>query len=105
MDRRQSPRVEVQLPVQVWGIDAYGQPFTNAALVTNMSAGGLVLQGVVRRLKVGEVLDVRMGKDKSQFRVVWIGTTGDLGMQRIATTNTFLSSSILVHCAQAAAAC
>lgn len=105
MDRRQSPRIEVQLPVQVWGMDAYGQPFTNSALVTNVSAGGLVLQGVARRIRVGEVLDVRMGADQHQFRVVWIGTTGDLGMQKITMTGTFLPSSVLVHCAQAAAAC
>lgn len=105
MDRRQSPRIEVQLPVQVWGMDVYGQPFINPALVTNMSAGGLVLQGVVRRVRVGEVLDVRMGADKDQFRVVWIGATGDLGMQKITTASTFMPGSVLVHCAQAAAAC
>lgn len=104
MDRRQSSRVEVQLPVQVWGMDAYGRPFTNPALVTNMSAGGLVLQGLVRRVRVGEVLDVRMGQEKAQFRVVWIAANGELGMQRV-TSNAFLPGSILVHCAQAAAAC
>lgn len=102
MDRRQTPRVDVQLPVQVWGMDAFGQPFTNPALVTNLSAEGLVLQGVSRRLRVGEILDVRMGQEKAQFRVVWVAPTGELGMQRV-TAHAFLPSSILVHCAQAAA--
>ena len=104
MDRRQSPRVEVQLPVQVWGMDAYGQPFTNPALVTNMSTGGLVVQGLIRRVRVGEILDVQMGTEKAQFRVVWVGVVGELGLQRL-TANAFLPSSILAHCSQAAAAC
>lgn len=85
-------------------MDAFGQPFTNAALVTNMSEGGLVLQGIVRRVRVGESLDVQMGRDQAQFRVVWVGATGDLGLQRL-TANAFLPGSILSHCSQAAAAC
>ena len=104
MDRRQSPRVEVQLPVQVWGMDAFGQPFTNPALVTNMSVGGLVLQGVVRRVRVGEILDVRMGDEQAQYRVVWIAPGGEMGMQRL-TAAAFLPTSVFVNCAQAAAAC
>src|SRR5579885_1625774 len=104
MDRRQSPRVEVQLPVQVWGMDAFGQPFTNPALVTNLSAGGMVVQGVMRRVRVGEVIDIQMEREAAQFRVVWIGTAGELGLQRLTQT-AFLPGAILVHCAQAAAAC
>jgi hypothetical protein len=106
MDRRQSPRVEVQLPVQVWGMDAFGRPFITPALVTNVSAGGLVLQGVSRRVRIGEILDVRMGKDKAQFRVVWIAGSGtsEWGLQKI-TAGAFLPGTILVHCSQAAASC
>ena len=50
MDRRKSPRICVQLPVEVWGLDAFGQAFTEAAMITNMSSGGIVLQGLRRRL-------------------------------------------------------
>jgi len=106
MDRRQSPRIEVQLPVQVWGMDAHGQPFTHPALVTNMSTGGLVIQGVRRKIRAGEILDVRMGDEKAQFRVVWVGSegSGEMGLQRI-TAQTFVANSVLAHCSQAAAAC
>jgi hypothetical protein len=106
MDRRQSPRIEVQLPVQVWGMDAHGQPFTNSALVTNMSIGGLVVQGVRRKIRTGEILDVQMGEDKAQFRVVWVVSegNGEIGLQRM-TSHTFIAHSVLTHCAQAAAAC
>jgi hypothetical protein len=106
MDRRQSPRIEVQFPVQVWGMDAYGQPFTHHGLVTNMSIGGLVVQGVRRRVREGEILDVRMGEEKAEFRVVWLGSegTGEMGLHRV-TSHTFVAHSVLTHCSQAAAAC
>jgi hypothetical protein len=106
MDRRQSPRIEVQLPIQVWGMDAHGQPFMNSALVTNMSSGGLVIQGVRRKIRAGEILDVRMGEEKAQFRVVWVGSegSGEMGLQR-TTAHAFVANSVLAHCSQAAAAC
>jgi len=49
-------------------------------------------------------LDVRMGKKKAEFRVVWVGTAGDLGMQSV-TTEAFLPDSVLTYCSQASAAC
>jgi hypothetical protein len=109
MDRRQSPRVEVQLPVEVWGVDAHGQPFTVPAMVTNMSANGLVLHGVRRNLRLGELLDIRLGGERAQVRVVWIGgqgtqRAGQLGMQKVTSEPIFLVS-VLTHCSQTAAAC
>ena len=104
MDRRQNPRIAVQLPVQVWGLDAFGRPFTDPAMVTNMSSGGLVLQGIRRRIRAGELLDVRMGETKAEFRVVWIGAMGELGLQSV-TAQAFLPDSVLAHCSQTAAAC
>jgi len=74
------------------------------AIVINMSTGGLVLQGIRRRIRAGELLDVRMGKQKAEFRVVWVGATGDLGMQSV-TAQAFLPDSVLTNCSQATAAC
>ena len=87
-------------------MDAHGQPFTHPALVTNMSLGGLVVQGVRRKIRTGEILDVQMGEDKAQFRVVWVGSEGygEIGLQRV-TPHTFVAHSVLTHCSQAAAAC
>jgi hypothetical protein len=109
MDRRQNARVTVLLPVEIWGMDAHGRPFTDPAVVINMSAGGIVLQGVRRRMRVGELLDVRMGSDRAQFRIVWTGGSGsrhagELGMQRV-TAQVFLPDSVLAHCSQSAALC
>lgn len=105
MDRRHSPRVAVQLPAQVWGLDLFGRPFTDSAIVVNMSDGGIVVRGVRRRIRIGEFLDVSMGGVKAQFRVIWISAgDSDLGMQNLSTQN-FLPRSVLSHCAQAAATC
>lgn len=104
MDRRRNPRISVQLPVEVWGLDASGQPFMQTAMITNMSSGGLVIHGIKRRMRGGEVLDVRMGCQTANFRVVWVGESGELGMQAL-TDQTFVPPSILIHCSQAAGAC
>jgi hypothetical protein len=104
MDRRHSARVSVQLPAEVWGINASGQPFMDSALVVNMSAGGIVLRGIHRRIRLGEILDVRMGGSSGQFRVIWVGRSSDLGLESLSA-ETFLPKSVLVHCARAAAAC
>ena len=104
MDRRRSARVCVQLPVSVWGVDAFGQPFTSPAMVTNMSASGIVLQGVRRRMRIGDALDVRMGESKGQFRVKWIGEMSELGLEKV-TGNSFLPVSAMAQFSQAAATC
>ena len=104
MDRRRNPRVAVQLPVQVWGMDVFGQPFMDAATVSNMSTSGLVLHGIRRRVRAGEVLDVRMGAKKAEFRVVWVKTTGELGLRSV-TSLAFLPDSVLSYCSLATAAC
>lgn len=106
MDRRLSPRIEVQLPVQVWGMDAHGQPFIHPGLVTNMSTSGLVIKGVMRKIRTGEILDVQMGQVKAQFRVVWALNEGsnEIGLQRL-TSHTFVAHSVLTHCSQSVAAC
>src|SRR5436190_13939738 len=100
MDRRHSARVDVQLPVEVWGLDAHGRAFMDPAIVTNMSNDGLILQGLRRKIRAGEILDVRMGNDKAQYRVVWVGgpgsrKPGELGMQR-TTDFAFPLNSVLI---------
>jgi hypothetical protein len=104
MDRRRAARVNVQLPVSVWGLDAFGQAFTTPAMVTNLSANGVVVQGVRRRMRIGESIDVRMGSNKGQFRVIWIGDMSELGLERIGG-NSFLPSSDMAQFAQSAATC
>lgn len=104
MDRRRAARVKVQLPVSVWGVDAYGQAFTSPAMVTSLSASGVVVQGIRRRMRIGDTLDLRMGNNHSQFRVIWVGEMSDLGLERTGG-NSFLPASNLIQFAQPAATC
>ena len=109
MDRRHSGRVDVQLPVEVWGLDAHGQAFMDPAIISNMSTVGIILQGLRRKIRAGEILDIRMGNDKAQYRVVWVGgpgsrRPGELGMQRM-TDYACPLNSVLTCCAQVAGSC
>ena len=90
MDRRRNPRVQAQLPVRIWGVDAHDLPFIQLATVKNLSSTGVVVHGMRRRVKPGEILEVQMDEEKAQFRVVWTGmpgtcAAGELGLQRLAS--------------------
>ena len=76
MDRRRNPRVTVLLPVRLWGVDAHALPFTQLVTVKNLSASGVVVQGLHRQVNPGEILEVQAGDGKAQFRVVWVGRMG-----------------------------
>ena len=76
MDRRREQRVFVELPVQIWGMDAKSRPFTQAASLRTISGRGATLQGVHAALKPGSIVDLQYQGTKAQFRVVWLGKTG-----------------------------
>jgi len=104
MDRRRNAMVWVQLPVNVWGVDAFGQAFSLLAMVTSLSATGVVVQGVRRRMRIGDSVDLRMGDHKGQFRLIWIGEMSEMGLERI-DGNSFLPASPIARFAQSAASC
>lgn len=76
------------LPVRIWGVDSYDQPFMQLASVRNVSGIGIVLQNVRAQIKPGEVIDVQYDGQKAQFRVGWTGAPGGieagvLGLERL----------------------
>ena len=71
MDRRRGPRVGVELPVRVWGIDSYDCPFSQVVSATNISVDGALLEGVRNRLRTGDIVEVQYGNRRAEFRVVW----------------------------------
>ena len=90
MDRRRNPRVSAHLPVRLWGLDAHDLPFMQLATVKNLSSTGVVIQGMRRRIKPGEILELQLDDEKAQFRVIWVGqqgtdSAGELGLQRLAS--------------------
>ena len=76
MDRRRQSRVFVDLPVQIWGMDAHSRPFTQSASLRSISGRGATLQCVDAQLKPGEVIDILYQGTKAQFRIVWCGKPG-----------------------------
>ena len=67
MDRRRSPRVTAHLPVRVWGVDAHDLPFMQMASVKNLSGTGAVIQGMRRRVRPGDVLEVQLDQRKGRI--------------------------------------
>jgi hypothetical protein len=76
MDRRRQRRIFVELPVQIWGMDAHARPFTQPASLRTISGRGATLQGVSAQLKPGDVVDLQYQGKKAQFRIVWLGKAG-----------------------------
>jgi hypothetical protein len=88
MYRNREPRVTTAFPVRIWGLDANSRPFMQMATVTNVSDGGIQLNGVQCRLRAGEVVDVQYEHVKAEYLVVWAGTRGtpgegELGLQTL----------------------
>jgi len=84
MDRRKERRLNLELPVRIWGIDRMSQPFTELVRVRNISNLGAVLTGLRAKLKTGELIDVQRGVIRAQFRVAWINLSGEAGIQALA---------------------
>lgn len=71
VDRRREPRVESNITVLIWGIDAQGLPFTQSALARNISGRGALLLGIEQLLRCGDLIVIQYGKKRARFRVVW----------------------------------
>jgi len=71
VDRRREPRVESNLPVLIWGIDARGLPFAQKALARNVSSHGALLSGIEHLLRCEDLIVIQYGKNRARFRVVW----------------------------------
>ena len=80
MDRRKEPRLRVEFPVRIWGVDRMARPFAEVVRVKNVSSSGAVLLGVHAKICAGELLDVQHGSQRAQFRIVW-AASGEAGIQ------------------------
>src|SRR5256886_10668304 len=107
MDRRRNARVAAFIPVRLWGMDANSLPFTQMATVKNISSSGVEIHGLMRQVLPGELLDVQLGEDRAQYRVVWAGRMGSrkegaIGLVRMEA-EAFLWNLDLLRYSQAAA--
>jgi len=83
MDRRKDRRMDMEFSVRIWGVDRMAQPFAEIVRVRNISNGGAVLIGVRSKIQTGEVLDVQLGASRGQYRIVWISSSGEAGIQAL----------------------
>ena len=106
MDRRRQSRVFVDLPVQIWGMDASSQPYIQPASLRTISGRGATLQCVDARLKPGDIVDVMYEGTKAQFRIVWCGKPGTEMAGEVGIENLSAESVIWdidpIRCAAAA---
>jgi len=75
-DRRREPRTQVDLPLQVWGVDARGVRFSQDACATNISLSGALLSQLDVNLKSGDLIGVIYAGRKARYRVVWVLPSG-----------------------------
>jgi hypothetical protein len=82
MDRRKERRLDLELSVQIWGVDRNVRPFAEMVRATSVSASGAVLLDVHSKLHAGELLDVQHEARRAQFRIVWT-RPGETGIQAL----------------------
>ena len=80
MPNEPEPRVDVNLPIRVFGMDAGGKPFSQKAQARNISLHGAKVAGLEKQLKPGEVVGVQFGEQKTRCKVIWVV---DAGPQKI----------------------
>ena len=72
VERRQEPRAQVDVAVQISGRDANGIPFTQSAMASSISNGGALLSGLSQEIRSGDLLWVQYQQRKARFRIVWV---------------------------------
>jgi len=83
MDRRKERRLDdLELSVQIWGVDRNARPFAELVRATSVSSTGAVLLEVHSKLHAGDLLDVQHEARRAQFRVVWT-RPGETGIQTL----------------------
>jgi len=83
MDRRRERRLNLELPVRIWGVDRMRVLSRRlCGCATSAIAGGS--DGLRSKVQTGEVLDVQHGASRAQFRIVWMSLTGEAGVEALA---------------------
>ncbi|MGA9642508.1 MAG: PilZ domain-containing protein [Terriglobales bacterium] len=82
-DHQVEPRLTVDLPVRIWGLNAQGRPFSLRVRAQNISSEGALLSEVESELKVGDVIGVQCDERKARCTVVWAVNTGSLKKNQV----------------------
>ena len=72
IERRKESRVRVELRVEISGMDAACETFSQSVRASNLSRSGALLRGVTAVLRCGDRLAVTYGEQGGEFRIVWV---------------------------------
>ncbi|MCI0402500.1 MAG: hypothetical protein L0212_03130, partial [Acidobacteria bacterium] len=75
MEVWREPRIPMQLRVELHGLGPSG-PFQENAYTVNVSRSGARLVGSRYSQHPGDTVELRRGKDKARFQVIWVGEPG-----------------------------
>jgi hypothetical protein len=76
LGKRRDPRIDIELPVLLTGIDISGRPLDQRVMTINISRRGALLNGVHGMLKLNDEIFLARLQKKEQFRVAWVGAEG-----------------------------
>ncbi len=76
MNSLREPRVPMQLRVEIHGTDWEGNAYHENTFTANISRTGTRLNRVASLRHVGERIELRRGKEKAPYNVIWIGQAG-----------------------------
>lgn len=76
MSEKPEPRLDVELPIRIFGMSAEGRPFLQNVRARNISHHGAKLAGLETRLKPGEVIGVQLSDKKARCKVIWVVDAG-----------------------------
>src|ERR1700684_1455952 len=87
MGTRHQPRIELKVPVRIFGTDAQGKIFSETVNTLDVSQDGVQLAGVQAELKVDEIIGLTYAQKKVHFRIKWIGKAGTPMANRLGLLN------------------
>jgi hypothetical protein len=73
MGQRREPRLDINLPVRIFGTDSSGQIFSEKVSTVNVSRQGAELSGLKATPALEEIVGITYGAHKVHFRVKWVG--------------------------------
>jgi PilZ domain len=73
MGKRIEPRLDVQVPVRIFGTDRSGAVFSQKVVTVNISRLGVELAEVEVNLAADEMIGLSYGNNRMHFRVKWVG--------------------------------
>jgi methyl-accepting chemotaxis protein len=86
IERRDSRRIDMALPVRLTGIDISGHPLEEDVTTVNISRQGARLQGLRGKLREGNKVSLARLQKREEFRIEWVGTKSTQGADQIGVS-------------------